>query len=102
MKNNDFKDEKDAFWDIEDLIPKRRVQTPAPKHEPSSVEATEIVIEPREKESTRAADGEVKLNITRDSSYGATQKSQIPDDEYSPEGSLIHRVRIYNWKTNYN
>ena len=81
VKNNDFKDEKDAFWDIEDLIPKRRVQTPAPKHEPSSVEATEIVIEPREKGIAKAADGEVKLNITRDSTYGAPQKPQSPDDE---------------------
>lgn len=101
MKNNDFKDEKDAFWDIESLIPNRRPQTP-PKAPARSVEATEIVIEPREKGIAKAADGEVKLNITRDSTYGAPQKPQIPDDEYSPEGSLIHRVRIYNWKTNYN
>ena len=43
MQNNDFKDEKDAFWDIESLIPNRRPQTP-PKAPPRSVEATEIVI----------------------------------------------------------
>lgn len=102
MNNNDHKDEKDAFWDIEDLIPKRRVLTPPPKRTPQSVEATEIVIEPREKGSAKTADGEVMLSVDRAASYGSSQKPQTPDDEYTPEGSLIHRVRIFNWKSNYN
>ncbi|MBQ7320740.1 MAG: TerB N-terminal domain-containing protein [Clostridia bacterium] len=29
------------------------------------------------------------------------RKPPEPDEEYTPEGSMLHRVRIYRWKTDY-
>lgn len=101
MKNDGFNDEKDAFWDIESLIPKRSTKS-VPTVPPRSFEATEIVIEPRDVGAAKSAGEPTRLNISRDDTYGMPKKPQMPDDEYTPVGSLIHRVRIYNWKTSYN
>ncbi len=109
----------DAFWDISSLIPPQKKQI---VHTPTTVTLTEITAPPpvqvdSSQEQTKltghAAVASQPGGETSDSSDtvltryipptgGAVVKeTPKPDDEYTPEGSMLHRVRIYRWKTAY-
>ncbi len=123
------RDELDEFWDISSLLPQRK-SAPAP-YRPST-EPVEITIEPSDPaeplserdapapldiplSKTRPAGGDIAAPGGGDESgvpiikkfippHTAEEESPPPrpDDEYEPRHNLIHRVRIFNWKTSYN
>jgi hypothetical protein len=112
----------DDFWDISKLIPPKK--KPAP-HPSVDVNPVEITVESREKASapaqtrlTHTADTprhvpetqakvpakDDKTVITRyipQNGVAPHAQPEVPDDEYVPQSAMLHRVRIYRWKTTY-
>lgn len=96
-------DTADAFWDLDSIVPKKRGPS---AFEKSHTEAVEIDI-PTNNDTSNKNDGCEKIpengTITRyihphtDRSERKTQ----PDEEYTPERSLIHSVRLYSWTSPY-
>lgn len=111
MENNMYKsrkDELDDFWDLEALIPnsaKKQVYEPKIKiTEPVEIELVDKQ-DPRENlYSDQKFSGERDTLISRYvnpvSTYG--KRSSDPICEYDIKDSLIHRVRVYQWQSEYN
>ncbi len=102
MDGNNKKDKMDDFWNLDQLVPKKR---PAAVFDDKHTEATEIEIPVKAANEQPARsekipnDGVIKRYIhpyTEES-----EKKKIPDEEYEPERSLIHTVRLYSWSSAY-
>ncbi len=117
--------ELDDFWDISSLLPQRK--NPPPR-QTRSTETVEITVEPRrtlnppDVPQTVSADMPITKIPPENSNPGTSgddnrllvkkfipphtaeefASQPKPDDEYEPRHNLIHRVRIFNWKTSYN
>lgn len=117
--------EPDDFWDISKLIPPKKKPVSRP---PVTVTLTEITAESTDNEN-RASDQTKLTGMSRPSQSSAPKapsrsseqseegtvitryipphspeqvKKQVePDDEYVPQSAMLHRVRIYRWKTSY-
>ena len=103
-------EELDRFWDIDALIPKRRMPQPV-----RDTETTEIVLEPPQQEAERISTGSpLRTPHTEAIDRDAPKRHFIPPHteheelqrpkplcEYTPDNALIRRVRIYPWKSNY-
>ena len=109
-------EELDRFWDIDALIPAKRV----PRHRTPDTETAEIVLEPIAQTGTGNG-GETSDTSLRASQAAIPRRSEdapkphfipphtadeesrrpIPDEEYEPENALIRKVRLYRWKSNY-
>jgi len=100
-------DELDRFWEIDDLLPKRR----AP-HYPSDTEATEIELPrvtkkpnasatPTQKEPIPPREQPPKTHFIPP--HGPEEEALRPRPmlEYTPDNALIRCVRIYPWKIDY-
>lgn len=103
-------DELDRFWDVEALLPARRI----PPRPSRNTEPEEIVIPPRPDRADGARDcplpraekGQTVIHtpgapLTPDSVRHRiapqTEPAQpTPDSEYEPQSALIRRVRIYS------
>ena len=90
----------DDFWDIEQLLPKKKSHTPAYIRPPSPAE---VVSEPKVTESEDESSYTIKRYIPP---YNGSHVSR-PDDflwteDYEPESSLIHRITVKKYKTSYN
>ena len=112
--------ELDDFWDISALVPPKKAPTSRAR---ASVEIAEITApgkseEQRETElsSTRlsrvapAAPKPVAEKTESDSvitryipphSPEQNRQQPLPDEEYTPQSGMLHRVRMYRWKTAY-
>ena len=118
--------ELDDFWDISALIPPKKKEV---SRAPAAIQLTEITSESRE--SAAISETQTRLTQRPDTpavskaktTSEAHPKSQEqgtvitryiqphgvrpaqapiqPDDEYVPESAMLHRVRIYDWKTTY-
>jgi hypothetical protein len=93
----------DDFWNIDSLVPKKR--TPA-VFDDKHTEAAEIEIPLPGKEGQNVPktekipeDGVIKRYIHPHTAE--SEKKKIPDEEYVPENSLIHSVRLYSWNSAY-
>lgn len=98
MENRDRmngRDEMDDFWDIDALIPQRRLP-----HTSADTSTAEIVVEPRKGNDTqRTEDFSARRYIPPHNAEEA--KVREAEDEYTPAGSLIKRVRVFRPKSNY-
>ncbi len=111
-------EELDRFWDIEALLPPKRQTTVS-----RNTDTTEILVPPVKGETRPASQAEPipkreeDPNTVVHSVAGVTEerihryvslqaeaeraKKHRPDAEYTPESALLHRVRIYQWKSQY-
>jgi len=104
MDKNNKNDMIDDFWNIDALVPKKR--SPA-VFDDKHTEAAEIEVPiPGGAESSSSAKSEkipessvIKRYIHPHSAESEKQKA--PDEEYHPENSLIHSVRLYSWSSAY-
>lgn len=102
-KANFRKQKLDDFWDIEFITPKRHTQV---QHTPKRDETVEIKISSvleditgenvYRSEKLSGESGVIRKMISDDGD------SEKPEIEYSPENSLIHKVRIFKWKSPYS
>ena len=89
----------DDFWDIDALIPQRRLPPTS-----ADTSTTEIVLEPRTMEK-RTGEQEKSANAQRRFIPPHTEEERRvreAEDEYVPQNSLIKRVRIFKPQSNYN
>lgn len=97
------KRELDDFWDIEFITPKKQVQ---PQNRPSRSETVEIKISSVLEE---LADDSIYRTEKLSGDSGVIRKviadegdEEKPEIEYCPENSLIHKVKIFKWKSSYS
>ncbi len=96
------KDKMDEFWNIDQLVPKKR---PAAVFDDKHTEAAEIEIPvPGEVSAPAKSEkipegGVIKRYIHPHTAE--SEKQKLPDEEYRPENSLIHAVRLYSWNSAY-
>ncbi|MBO5701861.1 MAG: TerB N-terminal domain-containing protein [Clostridia bacterium] len=103
MSDKEKRNAIDDFWNIDSLVPKKR--TPA-VFDDKHTEAAEIEIPLPGKEAQNAPKTE---KIPEDSVIkryihphtAESEKKKVPDEEYTPENSLIHSVRLYSWSSAY-
>ncbi|MBR2721419.1 MAG: TerB N-terminal domain-containing protein [Clostridia bacterium] len=81
--------ELDDFWDISELIPKKRAV-----YSPHSTETVEITLPPVSKKGELA---DQKANAKLPLPSFADQ----PLLEYVPEHAMLHRVRLFAWKSGF-
>ena len=99
-EKNGRQEELDRFWEIDDLIPAGRAI-----HYPANTETTEIVLEPVEKERTSGGvpipkrEEPVRRYIPPHTAENTAPRKA--DEEYTPEHALLHRVRIYRMRSEY-
>lgn len=115
--------ELDDFWDISALIPTK--QTPPPRaHAPVTLteitsdgpktqavqDNTRLTRVPRHvgmsdaPAAPKREEGSDEIVIKRyipPHTPEQAKKTPAPDEEYALQGSMLHRVRIYRWKTTY-
>ena len=97
-------EELDSFWDIDELIPRRRAV-----HHAANTEAAEIIVPPPASQQPPAnaeaqtipPRGEVKPRFIPPHTAEEEANRPAPLLEYTPENALIRRVRVYSWKSNY-
>ena len=100
MSANKRKDELDAFWDIDGLLPAKK---PAVQRRAGATDAVEIEVS----SATAPKDSsDAKLNLQnlpkKPVGRGlAPAADPVPEKEYEPSGGLVHRVSIYPWKSGY-
>jgi len=87
------KNQTDDFWDIDALIPQRRLQAPN-----VDTSTAEIVIEPA---SAPTGDSTPKRHFIPPHNESEA-RVRVAEDEYAPENSLIKTVRIFRPKSGYN
>lgn len=98
----DDKKDRDDFWDIDLLVPKKR---PTAVFDDRHTEAAEIELPVPEKTAETARTekipegGVIKRYIHPHTAE--SEKPKTPDEEYKPENSLIHTVRLYSWSSAY-
>ena len=92
-KKNEQKNTTDDFWDIDALIPQRKIHTPS-----VDTSTAEIVIDP-----SSAPEGDAPPKRHFIPPHNETEvKVREAEDEYTPENSLIKTVRIFRPKSGYN
>lgn len=100
MPNREDHTQKDAFWDLEALLPpqkKKMAATPTPR----DTEAVELRVPTAPTSSSPFADSlfvEHAVPLYRERRTPA----QEPLFTYTPADSLLHEVRVYPWRTEYD
>ena len=97
-------EELDRFWEIDELIPRRRAV-----HHAANTEATEITIPapapqaPKEVSEAQSipARGEVQPRFIPPHTADEEANRPAPLLEYTPDNAMIRRVRIYPWRSSY-
>ncbi len=103
MSANKRKDELDAFWDIDGLMPAKRA---AVQRKSGATDAVEVQFE-RAKPQPQPENTQAKLTKTapqKRNSVGANHDSPAPpapEKVYEMQSGLVHRVSIYPWKSGY-
>lgn len=116
-QRSDYKDELDQFWDIDSLIPNRRL---IPKSQRTdTVEISESAAHSRESASTARSipipprhEGETVVHsvshIAEDHAIHGyvgredpLRNQPQPEYEYAPASALLHRVQVFRWKGSY-
>ncbi len=96
MGSNKRKDELDAFWDIDGLMPARR---PAVQRKPGATDAVEIEVTAKKPASDQS---QAKLSRTAPIKKAPAPDAPIaPEAVYDMQGGLVHRVSVYPWRSGY-
>ncbi len=96
MSQKNRRDELDAFWDIDGLLPAKR---PAVQRKAGATEAVEIEVagsdKPRE-------DAQAKLSRQAPAKKAPVPQA-VPEPEavYDLQGGLVHHVSVYPWRSGY-
>ena len=96
MGDKSRKDELDAFWDIDGLMPAKRSGV---QRKPGATDAVEIEV-PSVKPQTEQSDARLSHTVP-------AKRTPAPDSPATPEavwemqGGLVHRVNVYPWKSGY-
>lgn len=106
MSEKKRKDELDAFWDIDGLIPARK---PVVQRKQGATDAVEVQFSPAKPQKQPERD-QSKLTRTvppkRNPTGGnipgdSTDRALAPEKVYETQSGLVHRVSIYPWKSGY-
>ncbi|MBQ7379784.1 MAG: TerB N-terminal domain-containing protein [Clostridia bacterium] len=96
MGSNKRKDELDAFWDIDGLMPAKR---PGVQRKPGATDAVEIEVTAAKPQADHS---EAKLSRTVPTKRSPAPEAPItPEAVYDMKGGLVHRVSVYPWKSGY-
>ncbi len=104
MSANKRKDELDAFWDIDGLMPARK---PAVQRKAGATDAVEVQFE---RAKPQPENEQAKLTRTippkrdpvgADSISARVPAQPTPEKVYEMQGGLVHRVTVYPWKSGY-
>ena len=99
MSANKRKDELDAFWDIDGLLPAKK---PAVQRRAGATDAVEIEVSsataPKDASESRLSRGVPPKKPVADV---VSARAPEPEKEYEPSGGLVHHVSIYPWKSGY-
>lgn len=95
----------DDFWNLDSIVPKKRA---ASAFDPQRTEATDIEIPlPQTRTESHSEPITEKIEqggvITRyiHPHSAESERKAVPDEEYTPSNSLIHKVKLYSWKSPY-
>lgn len=100
--------EMDDFWDIDALLPKKK-----PMPYVSDTSATEIVLDTKEESFATTAQSipprkdngteksEVQRHFIPPHTEAEFRNAPKPELEYDPEHVLLHKVRVFRWKSDY-
>lgn len=104
------KEELDRIWDIDSLIPKRSV----PPVYTTDTSTAEIVIEatdarkntpteriPKRENAPAREESAPRRRFIPPHTEEELLSSPKPEEEYTPENALLHKVRLYRHKSNY-
>lgn len=89
-------EELDRFWEIDDLIPKKKM----PRYT-ADTEAVEITIDPPKSPSVRPSASAPKPHFIPPHTAHEQSHRPAPLFEYAPENALIRAVRIYPWSSSH-
>ena len=96
MSDKNRRQELDAFWDIDGLMPAKR---PAAQRRPGATDAVEIEV-PSAKPAPDQA--QARLSRTAPAKRMPTPEAPIaPEAVYDMQGGLVHHVTVYPWKSGY-
>ncbi len=106
QKNADLRDDIDSFWDISELMPKRRhASAPAPH---GLTETVELTVDADRAKRTQASDAptSVKLpergNCARRSVGGNDPLTRAAEYSYDTGRALIRHVDVLGWHSEYS
>ena len=118
-KRDSLDEELDRFWDIDALLPRKKTFPRSEKTDTASLEipprrepmgnggeVREQPIPPRDAAKTvvhsvSAVNEKPIHHYVYPHTAQELAKAPKPDDEYEPDCALIHRVKIYRWKSSY-
>lgn len=103
-KKTTREDELDAFWDLSSLLPRKPSRTPPPRR---NTDAVEVLLSPPTAESASKGERipareEAPIRRYIPPHTAAEEQPQQPMEEYEPQDSLLHKVRLYPWKSSYH
>ena len=100
MQENDELKGKDAFWDLESLLParekKRRVESVS-----RDTEAVTVTVAPSTLAGVAAADSLFVEHYVHPYALDREKKEE-PLFAYAPQNTLLREVRVYPWETEYD
>ncbi len=102
MSANKRKDELDAFWDIDGLLPAKRT---AVQRKQGATDAVEVQFERAKPQQTENAQAKLTKNAPQKRNSAGTNHDSpappTPEKVYEMQSGLVHRVSIYPWKSGY-
>lgn len=108
QKEAERRAQMDDFWDIDALLPKKK-----PMPYVSDTSATEIVLDAKEesaapsaqsippRKDTPSQSGEPQRRFIPPHTEEEILRAPKPEMEYEPEHVLLHKVRVFRWKSDY-
>ena len=100
MQEKDELKSKDAFWDLESLLParekKRRVESVS-----RDTEAVTVTVAPSTLAGVAAADSLFVEHYVHPYALDREKKEE-PLFAYAPQNTLLREVRVYSWETEYD
>ncbi len=101
-------EELDSFWDIESLLPQKKTRTPIRSDSDTATAEIELIPPKKEADQAIARPQPIPRDTARPMrrfipphTEEEEQKRVAPQKEYTPENTLIRRVRIYRPRSNY-
>ncbi len=96
MSAKNRKEELDAFWDIDGLLPAKRSPV---QRKPGATDAVDVEVPSAKPQKDTS---EAKLSHTVPAKRTpAPEAPAVPEAVYDMQGGLVHRVTVYPWKSGY-
>lgn len=96
MSAKNRKEELDAFWDIDGLLPAKHSPV---QRKPGATDAVDVEVPSAKPQKDTS---EAKLSHTVPAKRASAPEAPIaPEAVYDMQGGLVHRVTVYPWKSGY-